>query len=52
VNVVQENSRRLDVTGPPDTAPDPGAKYITVNKEEYLPFMIRARELAKDVLGR
>jgi iron(III) transport system substrate-binding protein len=52
VEVVQENSRRLDVPGPPDTAPDPTVQYTNVNKEEYLPFMVKARELAKEVLGQ
>jgi ABC-type Fe3+ transport system substrate-binding protein len=52
VQVVDENSRRLDVPGPPDTAPDPNVKYIITNKEEYLPYMLKARDLAKEILGK
>jgi iron(III) transport system substrate-binding protein len=52
VKVVDENSRRLDVPGPSESAPDPKIQYINVNKEQYLPYMKKARDLAKEVFGK
>ncbi|HLQ34735.1 MAG TPA: extracellular solute-binding protein [Chloroflexota bacterium] len=46
----QRNSRRLDVQGPPETAPKAGATYIVVNKEENQPNIQKAIDIAKTML--
>jgi iron(III) transport system substrate-binding protein len=50
VRITELNSRRLDVGGPPETAPRPGVTYLNNSKEEYLPYIDKAIELAKNVL--
>jgi iron(III) transport system substrate-binding protein len=51
VKIVAENTRRLDVAGgPPDTAPRPGAYLKDVNREENMPYVTRAMEVAKSVI--
>jgi iron(III) transport system substrate-binding protein len=42
------NSRRLDVTGAKETAPDPAKTYRVVNSEAYNNFITRAQELARE----
>lgn len=44
------NSRRLDVKGPPDTAPKPNIKYRDNSKEENGPIKAKAIEIAKEVI--
>jgi iron(III) transport system substrate-binding protein len=50
VEHTQINSRRLDVTGPPETAPRPGVQYVNPSKEDHLPYLDRAKQLARTVL--
>jgi ABC-type Fe3+ transport system substrate-binding protein len=46
-----QNSRRLDVEGPPETTPDPNRTYLpSVNKDQYVRFQARAEEIAKEML--
>jgi iron(III) transport system substrate-binding protein len=45
-----DNSRRLDVKGPSQTAPKPGVKYININKEELVHNISRAMKIATEVL--
>jgi iron(III) transport system substrate-binding protein len=48
--LAERNSRRLDVTGPAESAPVPGAQDVVVNKEENQPYIFRAIDLAKTVV--
>jgi ABC-type Fe3+ transport system substrate-binding protein len=48
--ITGQNSRRLDVEGPPDTAPDPNVQYRSINKEEFHPYQARAEQIAKEML--
>ncbi len=50
VEITQRNSRRMDVPGPPETAPQPGSSYILFNKEEHQPYISRGMEIAQTVL--
>jgi iron(III) transport system substrate-binding protein len=45
-----DNSRRLDVKGPAQTAPKPGVKYININKEELVHNISRAMKIATEIL--
>lgn len=44
------NSRRLDVEGPPDTAPRVGIQYVRPAKEAADPYFWRAMAIAKEIL--
>ncbi len=46
------NSRRLDVEGPPDTAPDVRIRYVRPDREEAVPYYWRARAIAEGILQR
>ena len=46
------NSRRLDVTGPAETAPKPTVKYRDVNKEEFLSYKQQSLDIAKQELNK
>jgi iron(III) transport system substrate-binding protein len=50
VREIGQNSRRLDVPGPAETAPAPGRIYRSVNSEEHGHYIERAIELGKDLL--
>jgi iron(III) transport system substrate-binding protein len=45
-----ENSRRTDVEGPAESAPDPAKSYRVVNSEEYNHFQDQALNLAREIL--
>jgi hypothetical protein len=47
----KQNSRRLDVAGPPDTAPDPKRKYRIVESEPLAHFKDESIALAKQTLA-
>jgi iron(III) transport system substrate-binding protein len=47
---IEQNSRRLDIPGPPESALRPGARYINPSTEENTPYTDRAIELAKSIL--
>jgi iron(III) transport system substrate-binding protein len=51
-NLIGENSRRLDVVGPAETAPDPKTKYRSVNKGKYMHLIDKAMEISKESLGK
>ncbi len=44
------NSRRLDVDGPPDTAPKVGIKYVRTDREEAVPYYGRAVAIVKETM--
>jgi iron(III) transport system substrate-binding protein len=44
------NSRRLDVPGPPETAPKPGVQYVNPAREDHAPHVEKAKDLAKEVI--
>ena len=46
------NSRRLDVEGPPDTAPDVRIRYVRPDREEAVPYYWRAMAIAEGILQR
>jgi iron(III) transport system substrate-binding protein len=49
--LIEENSRRLDVDGIPATKPDPAVDYPpSNNKEAYSHFQRRAMDIAKEVI--
>jgi iron(III) transport system substrate-binding protein len=49
--ITEQNSRRLDVTGPPETALDPKRQYSpSIDREESYQFVLRAMEIAKETL--
>jgi iron(III) transport system substrate-binding protein len=50
VEITQRNSRRLDVPGPPETAPQRSSSYILFNKEEHQPYISRGMEIAQATL--
>jgi iron(III) transport system substrate-binding protein len=51
VQLIEENSRRLDVDSVPATKPDPNVEYPpSTNKEAYGGYQRRAMEIAKEVL--
>jgi iron(III) transport system substrate-binding protein len=50
VKNTKRNSRRLDVSKVPETAPQPGRKYIDINVEDLLRFQKTASEIAKEIL--
>ena len=45
-----ENSRRTDVEGPAESAPDPAKSYRVVNSEEYNHYQDQALGLAREIL--
>jgi iron(III) transport system substrate-binding protein len=49
VKITEQNSRRLDVPGPAETALNPTVKYENVNSEENQPYVTKAQELARSV---
>jgi ABC-type Fe3+ transport system substrate-binding protein len=49
VQVTAQNSRRIDVEGPPSTAPDQKAKYRIVNHEDYNHYISEAQAVARDI---
>jgi iron(III) transport system substrate-binding protein len=50
-NLVSQNSRRLDVPGPPESAPDPQATYAApLNKEEFSSYLDRAKAIATEMV--
>jgi len=49
VQVTAQNSRRVDVEGPPATAPDQKAKYRIVNHEDYNHYISEAQAAARDI---
>lgn len=51
-NATALNSRRLDVVGPEETAPNPKMKYRSVNKGKYMHFIDKAMEIGKEVFGK
>jgi ABC-type Fe3+ transport system substrate-binding protein len=49
--LIEENSRRLDVDGIPATKPDPSVDYPpSNNKEAYSHYQRRAMDIAKEVI--
>jgi len=48
VQAMNVNSRRLDVKGPPESAPKPGVVYRDLNKEENASYKTRVMEIAKE----
>ena len=51
VRETQNNSRRLDVDGPVESAPDPKATYRLVNREDLAPYQETVNDLARQYLG-
>ncbi len=52
METIDQNSRRLDVPGPADTAPKPGVKY-EFNERQWSPMErdhARAIEIAKEMI--
>lgn len=50
VQATGNNSRRLDVTGPAETAPDPKVKYLDINGEGTIPLRDKSVEIAKELI--
>jgi iron(III) transport system substrate-binding protein len=50
VRLTEQNSRRLDVPGPPDSAPNPTRQYLNPTTEENMPYTEKAIELANALL--
>ena len=50
VKFTGQNSRRLDVPGPPETKPDPAVKYVNPSKEDARKYVVRMWKLAKEIL--
>ena len=50
VSATQNNSRRLDVEGPADSAPRPGVTYVSIQKEETTVIVDEAIKIAKEVI--
>jgi iron(III) transport system substrate-binding protein len=50
VRETQNNSRRLDVDGPAESAPNPKATYRVVNHEELAPYQEVINDLARQYL--
>jgi iron(III) transport system substrate-binding protein len=49
--ITVQNSRRVDVSGPPESALDPRVQYPPpINAEQYNHFQARAQEIAREVL--
>jgi iron(III) transport system substrate-binding protein len=46
--LMQQNSRRLDVPGPPEFAPKPDVQYIDPTREENVSYLNRASEIARE----
>jgi ABC-type glycerol-3-phosphate transport system substrate-binding protein len=51
VRDTQNNSRRIGIDGPPESAPDPKGTYRIVNHEELAPYQEVVNELAKQYLA-
>lgn len=50
VQATERNSRRTDVASPPATAPKPGQEYLNISKEELQPQILRAIQIAKEMI--
>lgn len=50
VKLADRNSRRLDVTKLPDTAPDPKVTYRSINQEKYVHHQRIAQKIAQELL--
>jgi iron(III) transport system substrate-binding protein len=50
VKLTTDNSRRLDVPGPPETVPPPGAYLKDVNREDNMATITHVFEIAKEIL--
>ena len=50
VQATGNNSRRLDVEGPADSAPDPKVKYLDINGEGSIPYRNKVVEIAKELI--